>query len=204
MRWSALPRALVLIQLAQSATLTAQPGPPKGLCFQSAPRPRCSAFLLTEFGAGVRLAADQNDSRATLFEWNLGAIKNVNPRIGIGGSGFFTWSEGFVTVGIQPRLRYWATPRLSIDLAPGLVILQGGARTLGFNGVLATNLGPSVALTTTVQTTDAGVFQGNRRLNRTEWFVGARLGGKVGSVTGLAGPLLTFLAYVILYNRIDN
>jgi hypothetical protein len=182
----------------------AQISAPKSVCFQSAALPRCEAFVLTEFGGGVRVASNRADSRASLFQWNLGAMKNVSRKAAVGGSAFFTWSESDNAMGIQPRVRYWANPKLSFDVAPGLIVFQGGARLLGFNGVLAANLGPTVALTTTLQITDAGEFQGNRRLRRAEWFIGARLGGKVGAVTALAAPLLTFLTFLITYSQISD
>jgi hypothetical protein len=169
-------------------------------CFESAPLPSCRNFLLTEFSATFRLASNRADSRGTLFDWKLGAMRNVGARTGLGGAVFLTWSETFLTAGVQPRLRIWADPKLSFDLAPGLIVFQGGSRNLGVHGQVAANYGRFVSLVGTLQVTDAGAFtQAGDKIRRSEWFLGARLSGRPGVVTGIAAPILTFIGYLVLY-----
>ena len=194
---------VVLVLLCAGPTAAQSPAPRK-VCYQAAPLSRCSLSLVTEFGGGLRLAASQPDSRSSLFQWNLGAVKNVAPGAGIGAAAFFTWSESAYTIGIAPRFRYWATPVLSFDVAPGLIVFQGGSRNLGFNGTLSANYGPHVSATTTVQVTNTGVFEHGRQLRQVEWYAGVRLNGKVGTVSGIAAPILTFLGYLILYSRFSD
>ena len=155
-----------------------------------------STALLTEFGASLLLSSNQPDRRHTLFQYGLGAVRNVSRRIGIGGAILGTWSEGAVSVGVGPRLRYWASPKVSFDLAPGLIVFQGGSRNLGFNAQLAANYGAHLSLATTLQMTD----ESYRHFRRVEWFAGARLNGKVGTVAGIATPILVFLGYLALYS----
>ena len=195
---------LLLLALTPAGVLAAQGREHRKLCFQSAPLPRCGTSWVTEFGGGVLLSSNRSEAPATLFQWNLGAVKNLNPSAGIGGAAFFTWSESAFTVGAAPRLRYWVSPRVSFDLSPGLIVFQGGSRNLGFNGQLAANFGPHVALTTTLQVTNAGSFVNNRQLHRVDWFAGARLNGKVGAVTGILAPILTFFTYVALFSAYSD
>ena len=165
------------------------------LCWQALPIDRCRTVLVTEFGGAVRLAGNQPDSRGTLFQYNLGAFRNLSPKAGVGLTLFGTWSESARTAGLAPRVRLWAGRRLSFDVAPGLIVFQGGSRNLGFNGHLAANLGPHLSITSTLQMTDWS----SRHFERKEWFVGARLNGKAGTIAGLATPVAAFLAYVAFF-----
>jgi hypothetical protein len=169
-------------------------------CFESAPLPYCRNFLLTEFSGAVRVAANRDDARGTLFDWKLGAMRNAGARTALGGAVFLTWSESFLTAGVQPRLRIWADSKLSFDLAPGLIVFQGGSRNLGVHGQVAANYGRFVSLVGTLQVTDVGAFtEAGEKLRRSEWFLGARLSGRPGVVTGIAAPILTFIGYLVLY-----
>ena len=196
----AAPIQILLVFL--TTALPAQGAPARGLCFEPAPVSRCRAFLLTEFGGGVRLAGGgDEDRRGTLFQWNLGAMKNLGPRQALGGAAFFTWSESATSIGIAPRLRRWVSPRVSVDVAPGVIVFQGFDRLIGFNGQLGVNVGRHLAMTRRVQVTHDGRFEGNRSLHRVEWFAGARLNGVPGGVTGIAAPIVTFLFYALLYSQ---
>lgn len=93
---------------------------------------------------------------------------------------------------------------VSFDLAPGLIVFQGGSRHLGFNGTLSANYGPHVSATTTVQATNTGVFEHGRQLRQVEWYAGVRLNGKVGTVSGIAAPILTFLGFLVLCSRFSD
>ena len=188
-------RKLALVLLV-AAPVAAQTSPnPRPFCWQPGPSSRCGAFALTEFGGGLLIAGNQPDHRWALFQYGLGAVKNVSDRVGLGGAVFATYSEEAITVGVAPRFRYWAAPKLSFDLAPGLIVFQGGSRNLGLNAQAAANFGPHVSLTSTLQMTNRDF----RHFERAEWFAGVRLNGRVGTITGLATPVLTILAYLVFF-----
>lgn len=189
-------RGALILMLAAAGPLAAQSPPLRRLCFQAKLRPACAGFVISEFGGSIRVASNHVEDIRSLFQWSLGAVKNVSSTTGIGGAALLTWSEGATAIGVGPRLRYWASYNVSFDLAPGLIVFQGGSRNLGFNGQLAVNLGPHVSLTTTLQTTDDGF----RRYRRVGWYAGARLNGKAGAVSGIAAPILTFLGYLALFS----
>lgn len=101
-------------------------------CFRPRPLPECTGFPITEFGVAVPGDA----------VWQLGYVRNVTPRIGLGGSGFVGVAfagthEGQVAVGLQGRARFWASRNWSVDVAPGVVLWNKFGTTTGFRGEVA-------------------------------------------------------------------
>ena len=183
----------LLLLLLTATPLAAQT--PKSFCWQPGPRSQCRTFALTEFGAGLLVAGNQPDNRWALFQYGLGAVRNVSDKVGLGGAAFATYSEEAITVGLAPRLRYWVSTGLSFDVAPGLIVFQGGSRNLGLNAQVAVNFGPYVSATSTLQLTNRDF----RHFARAEWFTGVRLNGTPGAITGLFTPVVTILTYLAFF-----
>ena len=86
----------LLVAAGRTSPATAQEALTPRHCFESGPLRRCKTFWLTEFGGGLRFASNDLEARSSLFQWNLGFMRNVNNQAALGGSVFLTWSESNV------------------------------------------------------------------------------------------------------------
>ena len=169
--------ALMLI----GARLAAQA--PTGLCFRPRPLPTCSAYLITEFGVGVGLSRSEFHPAGPLFTWELGGMKNLGERSALGATVFVNASDFGSGPGGRLRLRRWLSQGLSLDVAPGIILSGSAARR--FSGEVALDFHGLVAATVQVQGDHV--------------FVGGRLGGLPGAITGVAAPVLAVAVLMIAY-----
>ena len=169
--------ALMLI----GARLAAQA--PTGLCFRPRPLPTCSAYLITEFGVGVGLSRSEFHPAGPLFTWELGGMKNLGERSALGATVFVNASDFGSGPGVRLRLRRWLSQGLSLDVAPGIILSGRAARR--FSGEVALDFHGLVAATVQVQGDHV--------------FVGGRLGGLPGAITGVAAPVLAVAVLMIAY-----
>lgn len=97
----------------------------RSLAFRGGDRSHCSSFLLTEAGVFVPItkppgvgSRDQN-----LFgSVDLGWMKNVGSRSGIGASAFWESGSDHNRGGVRVRYRRWLGGRFSVELSPGIVL----------------------------------------------------------------------------------
>jgi hypothetical protein len=97
--------------------------------------------------------------------------------------------EGAV-LGLRPRIRYWAFPSVSVDIAPGAAVF---GRHLAFSGVVAFGIADRFALTTTLHIlprTPALLTESHA--TQYTWYGGARFGSLWGVLTGLSFPIAVF------------
>lgn len=168
-------------------------------CFRGRPKPTCDNFWLTELGFAKSVAKSVTSESASLYTWELGWMVNRGTRHALGVGVFFQVDDfpdppdppyyirdntGF---GLRPRLRWWISRAISVDLAPG-VILYGSGHGAGFSGHVGLNLGDYAAVTAhIVSRPRAYVFPSTQTV-----FVGGRVGSALGAIVG--GAWLVFIA----------
>jgi hypothetical protein len=179
--------ALAAANLAPLRPLHAQ------ACFTPHPLPRCRSYWITEAGLSARLDPHPGTEGASAT-LELGYMANMGARSALGAAVFVRGGEPVGGVGIRPRYRRWLGERVSLDLAPGIVVkaLSGGQfslRSPGFSGQVGLNVGSGFGLTGQVDVarTAYGGFA-NGKATDVAWYAGARLGGGLG-----LGGMLGFL-----------
>jgi len=98
-----------------------EPAPAQGapLCYRARPRPACSAFVFTNFGAYLVLSQDGTNDTPFREVADWGFMANVTPRDAVGASVFASLDRlGFV-VGPAVRYRRWLSSAASLDIAVG-------------------------------------------------------------------------------------
>ena len=106
----------VALLLAWSEPAPAQDAP---LCYRARPRPACSAFVLTNFGAYLVLSRDGTNDTPFREVADWGFMANVTPRDAVGASVFASLDRlGF---GLGPAVRYrrWLSSAAALDVAVG-------------------------------------------------------------------------------------
>ena len=98
-----------------------EPAPAQGapLCYRARPRPACSAFVFTNFGAYLVLSRDGTNDTPFREVADWGFMANVTPRDAVGASVFASLDRlGFV-VGPAVRYRRWLSSAAALDIAVG-------------------------------------------------------------------------------------
>ena len=98
-----------------------EPAPAQGapLCYRARPRPACSAFVFTNFGAYLVLSQDGTNDTPFREVADWGFMANVTPRDAVGASVFASLDRlGFV-VGPAVRYRRWLSSAAALDIAVG-------------------------------------------------------------------------------------
>ncbi len=190
----------VLIAGSSQAQPAPADSPSVALCFRGRPLPTCRSFLLTEFGGGFRLRYGPYRYTAPLFSYEVGWVRNLDRQWAFGGSAFGEGADEGAVLGLRPRVRYWASPSVSVDIAPGAALFN---RHLAFSGAVALGVADRFALTTTVHilpATPALLTEGHA--TQYTWYGGARFGSLWGVLTGLSFPI-AILGYIALCGCID-
>src|SRR5207245_7997209 len=93
------------------------------LCYRARPRPACSAFVFTNFGAYLVLSRDGTNDTPFREVADWGFMANVTPRDAVGASVFASLDRlGFV-VGPAVRYRRWLSSAAALDIAAGTPLL---------------------------------------------------------------------------------
>ncbi len=98
-----------------------EPAPAQGapLCYRARPRPACSAFVFTNFGAYLVLSRDGTNDTPFREVADWGFMANVTPGDAVGASVFASLDRlGFV-VGPAVRYRRWLSSAAALDIAVG-------------------------------------------------------------------------------------
>lgn len=170
--------SILLLPVLQAAPGSAAPQ----ACFRGRPLPACRSFWITEAALSGRVDG-RSDQRAVALTFDFGHMKNLSPHQALGGS-IFMRSRGAealssVAFGLRPRYRHWLSRVFSLDVAPGLVLVQSG-------DYLRSSL-PTVSAEFALGAADLVALTAEADLVRipghgidTAWFVGGRLGGGSG------------------------
>ena len=194
--------SIVLCALVYSPSLPAQESTTHW-CFRGRPKPRCDVFWLTEFGVAAPISSNPTGaSRGALFTWELGGMANRGTRHAFGVAAFSQAILGGTdqtgqgaAVGIRPRLRFWTSQTISIDIAPGMVVAGSGAP--GFSGHAGVSFADYAGLTMHVVALRPERFDVDRS-TRVAVFAGGRLASVPGTVVGVGGPALVLAAFLIV------
>ncbi|HTH64790.1 MAG TPA: hypothetical protein VL563_08885 [Gemmatimonadales bacterium] len=103
--------------LAQSAGLAAQD--PTPLCYQARPKPACSAFAFTSFGAYALFGNTRYTGTALREVADWGAMVNVGEKDAVGGSVFASLDRDGFALGPAARYRRWLSASASVEVAVG-------------------------------------------------------------------------------------
>ena len=154
-------------------------------CFRGRPKPACDVFWLTEFGAALAVPYGPG----SLYTGELGWMMNRGKRLAFGVAGFVESNSEIHDggIGIRPRLRWWITPDISVDVAPGIMhrsrYFDEGPRS-NFSGHVGLNFGDYAALTAHVVARRDG--------GGPDVFVGGRVGSALGAI--VVGAWLVLIA----------
>ena len=182
----------IVLGISLAAPLRAQQ-PATKLCFSPRQLPACRSFLVTEFGAITPMSGGgyAGEAHAT---WEYGLMRNRGAKSAVGATALLGMSDDVARFGLKARYTRWLGRSASLDVAPGLLILGANEgvdwrRVLGFTGSVG------------VGTNLVGV-RGQLELTRAAsgaikpaTYLGMRLGGKTGAITGIALPLLLYILW---------
>jgi hypothetical protein len=187
------------------AALASQPGVQEAseeLCFRGGPLQRCKGFMLSEFAAYIGPTTSYRRPPMN-FIWELGYMRNLAANdMAVGGTLFLVNDdEPRKMLGLKPRLRTWLKPWLSLDVAPGVLLvgIEHGSGFVpsypAFSGHVALNFGDFVALSAQAEilplTQTSNV---NPEGMETNVFIGLRFGSYPGVGVGSAAALIAWFA----------
>jgi hypothetical protein len=180
----------VLAVLLQPVPLTAQ-----GFCFHPRPIARCSWFSVTEAGVALSVPSDEDPN----LTFQAGALANVGSRSAIGGVLVGAVFQNDVRLGVRARYRHWLTDRLSLDIAPGVLLYNGAfmADSPGFTGELALGYADWIALTAQL---DVVPFEFS---TETRGFFGVKIGSYPGAAAAGVAVIWAGVAAAI-FSGIDK
>jgi hypothetical protein len=167
-------------------------------CFRGQPRPTCDNFWLTELGFAKSVTSDSTSLYTAEFGWMvnrgtrgaLGAGIFVQDRQSaehLAESMTYTVGGDETGIGIRPRLRWWMSRDISVDVAPGIILFGSGAGA-GFSGHVDLNIQDVAAVTAHIVSRPQPRAPGVQ----TDVFVGGRIGSTLAAIVG--GALLVLLA----------
>lgn len=210
MRRSIVIASLLLVTTTASQAQTPDTGSSRE-CFRGRPLPTCKSFWITEAGYAGRLTSGDefrpSDGSSTstpggslLATLELGYMWNVGPRLALGGGVGAGTFEG-IYFAVKPRVRFWASPDVAIDLEPSIRLNQGpGTSRLGLDAAVSfqDRLGLFVQTSRVTVTTYSPEFGVVSTRVRPSIYGGVRLGSKLG-VAGAVADGLGVLVVGILY-----
>jgi hypothetical protein len=170
-----------------------------GLAWRGRPYPGTRSFMITELGVMYRMDRypySRFPSR-TAVTFDLGWMKNVGTRHAVGFSGYAMPADQTTRLGIRGRYRRWLSPRLSVDVSPGVILggEDGGTNYDAPGAVLGVTLNSGDLVAVMVDTELARSWEYatedppfTTRVNHTDFTW--RAGAKIGSGLGLVGSLV--------------
>ncbi len=195
-------RSLTITLITTALTLVlAADSPAGGDCFRGRPLPECRSFWITEAGTLYRFDLPQTNDKwhATLmYNWEVGLMVNQSERYAIGGSLFFNFDDltNHTLVGFRARYRRWLSPRISLDIAPGIILSESKTDNVAFSGEVMLGADDLIA----------AVVRLDMRENRFKysdnfaWYGGLRLRSYPGLVAGIAGPIIAAAIWAKHFN----
>ena len=189
---------------------------------RGSPLPMEKFFPVIQAGLLARLDREHGPSPSVhpiSLAFDLGAMKNVTRRWGVGGSLYFVGDEDFSRFGAKVRFRRWLGSAVAIDAAPGLLFVEdpdrAGSQFLpGFVGELGVSFGDWISVTGQMEAavrrhdfayilpTSPYGFYGIQKVERTEvsWY----LGGKFGGEAAIGATFGTLLLGIVLLSGVST
>lgn len=187
------------------AALASPPGGQEAseeVCFRGGPLQRCKGFMLTEFAAYIGPTTSYRRPPMN-FIWELGYMQNLAANdLAVGGTLFLVNDEEpRRMLGLKPRLRTWLSPWMSLDVAPGLLLVGLDHSTSfipsypAFSGHIALNFGDFVAVSAQMEVLplrDTSFV--NPEGIEANVFIGVRFGSYPGVAVGSLAALISLYA----------
>ena len=176
------------------------------LCWRGHPYPECRSFLVTEVGISYPWGNTPTYDGGAVIAGDLGWMKNISERAAVGGTAHARLGEDYARAGVRARYRRWLGRSTSVDLSPGIIVLNKDETyntdylPPGFVGGAALNLGDLFALSLEAEYGRYSVREytateiHRSRSSQVTW----RLGWKAGSLPGSIG-MVAFIAGGIIY-----
>jgi len=171
-----------------------------GDCFRGKPLPECQSFWIIETGAQYRFGLPETHQRwyeTLMYSYELGLMFNRSTPHAIGGALFFDYDDyennlqrHNIQVGIRPRYRRWLVRKLSLDIAPGLILTGSKIENPVFSGEVMVNISDLGALT----------FRLDMRNRRAIVYSGIKFCSYPGLVVGIAGPIIAAAIWAKHFN----
>ena len=113
---------VVPLLVAGSAGLTAQEAP-ASLCYKARPKPACSSFAFTNFGAYMTIRDELGGTPLReVADW--GVMLNVGRRNAVGVSVFASFDQTGFVAGPAVRYRRWLSSAAALEVAVGTPIAR--------------------------------------------------------------------------------
>lgn len=176
------------------------------LCFSPAPSPSCQSWWITEAGVRYRVSDRFPDEQDVFFHYALGWMRNIGPRMALGGE-VFGGSDGHARGGVAARARRWLSPRASLDLVVGIHLvgnassqeIKTGSPTVQVRLSRSDLVAVVASIDRLALHCDLGCeFVRDPNTTRTRAFLGLEVGSGLG-VAGFAGTALGFAIATLLY-----
>lgn len=194
----------LLMGAAEGTAQAAAPEAPRRECFRGRPAAFCRTFWITETGYQIRLRSVERYEEFNPGGWllptaDLGGMVNVGPQTAVGGTVGIGVLGSFYTA-VKPRVRQWVTPRVSLDLAPSLLIHKdpGVSRLAGEVSVMLDDKIGVSAQAFRVTTYRYPIDAPPEPRRRLTMYLGLKLGSKLG-VGGALADAAGLLAAIGLY-----
>ena len=158
------------------------------------PHSRAPSFWITEAGYAHSLSGTCADHYPS-FE--VGKLWNRDSSLALGGTFFIGHNED-VVFGPVPRLRYWASEDIGLDLSGGL--LFGGSRTRPM-GYVSLNYRDLLAGFVQYERYRDG---GCGAATENQLFVGVKLGSRPGLITAAVGSAVAAIIIVSVVSQVEN
>jgi len=189
----------ILLAWFRTAPAQAAHGP---LCYHARPKPACSGFFFTNFGAYLVLGSDPTNDTPLREVADWGFMANVGTRNAVGGSMFASLDRLGFALGPAVRYRRWLSSEAALDVAVGapLVTSTENIRSSSVFGLVRWSPNHWFALAARPELVRQPVFLGcgstacNYAVqSRGRVSLGMEFGGVSGIVLTAAGGLATLL-----------
>jgi hypothetical protein len=170
-------------------------------CFRGRPLPECRTFWITEAGVLYRFnlpESNHNWHETLMFNWELGLMFNRSKRYAIGGSFFLNFDDysNNTLVGFRPRYRHWLSPRISLDIAPGIILSESKTRNFAFSGEVMLGVEDIIAAVARLDL----VGRESISANGPTLYGGLIFRSYPGLIIGLAGPIIAAIIFASEFN----
>jgi len=170
----------------------------KKFSFKPEPFPKCSSFLITEFGLFYGLDKSSDQSNLRLVTWELGYMVNRNEHSALGGTFVLAIDPdgGSSRLGLKARYRYWLSNKKSVDIAPGILISgsKNGFEFPSFTCNVGLNLNTWFAITGQVDIIHW------KTVTKPEGYLGLKFGTPTGAGIATAALVVAALAITITFS----
>ncbi|MDH3292516.1 MAG: hypothetical protein OEO20_12480 [Gemmatimonadota bacterium] len=176
--------------VAAALLMPVAPLPAQGFCFHGRPQARCSAFLVTEAGAALSVPTDDDPN----ITFQTGVLFNVGPRSAVGGVLLGGAFQNDARLGARVRYRHWLTPKLTLDVAPGLLFVNDAftSQEPGFSGEVSVGYGEWAAVTAQLEVLPFEFA------TETRAFFGLKLGSYPGAAATVGAALWVAILYALI------